>query len=63
MHSLSRCVSRVVDTKTFYCIERGVAWSGYARAYFSVYNYTKCVLLEAGRATLKTKMCNIKLLR
>jgi len=31
------------------------------RAYFSVYYYTKCVLLKAGRATLKTKMCNIKL--
>jgi len=31
-----------------------------ARAYFSVY-YTKCALLNAGRATLKTKMCNIKL--
>jgi len=31
------------------------------RDYFSVYYYTKCVLLKAGRATLKTKMCNIKL--
>ena len=31
------------------------------RAYFSVYYYTKCVLLKACRATLKTKMCNIKL--
>jgi len=31
------------------------------RAYFSVYYYTKCVLLKAGRATLKTKMCNMKL--
>ena len=31
------------------------------RAFFSVYYYTKCVLLKAGRATLKTKMCNIKL--
>jgi len=34
-----------------------------SRAYFSVYYYTKCVLLKAGRAALKTKMCNIKLLR
>jgi len=32
-----------------------------SRAYFSVYYYTKCVLLKAGRATLKTKMCNIKI--
>jgi len=31
------------------------------RAYFCVYYYTKCVLLKADRATLKTKMCNIKL--
>ena len=31
------------------------------RAYFSVYYYTKCVLLKAGHATLKTKTCNIKL--
>ena len=34
-----------------------------SRAYFCVYYYTKCVLLKAGRATLKKKMCNIKLLR
>ena len=32
-----------------------------ARAYYSVYYYTKCALLNAGHATLKTKMCNIKL--
>jgi len=31
------------------------------RAYFSVYYYTMCVLLKADRATLKTKMCNIRL--
>ena len=29
------------------------------RAYFSVYYYTKCVLLKAHCATLKMKMCNI----
>ena len=29
------------------------------RAYFSVYYYTKCVLLNAHCATLKMKMCNI----
>ena len=40
---------------------RSRATSG-IRAYFSVYYYIKCVLLKAGRATLKTKMCNIKLL-
>jgi len=33
------------------------------RAYFSVYYYTKCVLLKAGCATLKRKVCNIKFLR
>jgi len=31
----------------------------YNRAYFSVYYYTKCVLLKAHCATLKMKMCNI----
>jgi len=35
--------------------------TSHGRAYFSVYYYTKCVLLKASRATLKTKMCNIKL--
>ena len=35
----------------------------HSRAYFSVYYYTKCVLLTADHATLKTKMYNIKLLR
>jgi len=35
--------------------------SASCRAYFSVYYYTKCVLLKAGRATLKKKMCNIEL--
>jgi len=29
------------------------------RAYFSVYYYTKCVLLKAHCATLKMKMCSI----
>ena len=28
----------------------------YGRAYFSVYYYTKCVLLKAGCATLKRKV-------
>jgi len=32
------------------------------RVYFSVYYYTKCVLLNAGCATLKRNVCNIKLL-
>jgi len=32
------------------------------RGYFSVYYYTKCVLLKAGWATKKRKMCNIKFL-
>ena len=31
-------------------------------AYFSVYYYTKCVLLKAGCATLKRTVCNIKFL-
>jgi len=35
--------------------------TSHGRAYFSVYYYTKYVLLKASRATLKTKMCNIKL--
>jgi len=33
----------------------------YVSAYFSVYYYIKCVFLKAGCATLKRKMCNIKL--
>jgi len=34
-----------------------------SRACFSVYYYTKCVLLKAGCTTLKKKVCNIKFLR
>ena len=33
------------------------------RAHFSVYYYTTCLLLKAGCATLKRKVCNIKFLR
>ena len=32
------------------------------RAYFSVYYYTKCVVLKAGCSTLKRKLCNVKFL-
>ena len=33
------------------------------RTYFSMYYYTKCVLLKASCATLKRKVCNIKFVR
>ena len=33
------------------------------RAYFSVYYYTRCVLLKAGCEILKTNMCNINFVR
>jgi len=35
----------------------------YGRAYFSVHYCTQGVLLKAGCATLKKKMCNIKFVR
>ena len=72
------CRTRVLSTTTFAAVFRlrmqgpdlqnilrrsGDYLTITSRAYFSVYYYTKCVLLKAGRAALKTKMCNIKLLR
>ena len=41
-------------------LQKIFSWGG--RAYFSVYYYTKCVLLKARCATLKRKLCNIKFL-
>jgi len=54
---------RLRSLKSINLVWSDIEFYAQLRAYFSVHYYTKCVLLKAGCATLKRKVCNIKFLR